>query len=306
MLVTGGAGFIGSHLVDALLDKGASVVVLDDLSTGKAENLTQHQRLELVVGTVEDAGLVARCANGCTHIAHLAAVVSVQDSIADPVRSHAVNLTSTMTLLEAVRREGAKIVFASSAAVYGDNGKAEQREGEESAPLSPYGVQKLASEHYVRCYSRLYGVRGVSFRQFNVYGPRQDPSSPYSGVISIFAKRALNNEDLFINGDGLQTRDFIYVSDVVACYLRALGEAHMTGQAVNVGTGEKTSIRSLAESLLETVGGSTSSIHHRDAVPGDIRYSCADTADAQASGFLGKTFVGLEEGLKKTIEWYRS
>lgn len=304
VLVTGGAGFIGSHLVDALLGRNDEVVVLDDLSTGKASNLPSHRSLTFVEGSVTDAGLVAECAQGCDAIAHLAAVVSVQDSIADPVRSHAVNLTSTVLVLEAAKRERARVVFASSAAVYGDNGQAVQKEGEEGVPISPYGIQKLGSEHYLRVYGQLYDVQGVSFRQFNVYGPRQDPSSPYSGVISIFCCRLLENRPLTVYGDGLQTRDFIYVRDVVESYLRAFAAPHLSGGPVNIGTGAATSVLELAHAVKSAAGSPSSEIGHAPAKAGDIRYSCADIAAFRDSGLAPDGFTGLEAGLQETLAWY--
>ncbi len=225
ILITGGAGFIGSHLSDALLANGYAVRVLDDLSTGKRSNLQlQHPKLQLIEGDVADAALVAQAAAGCQAVVHLAAVASVQASVEDPVKTHQSNFIGTLNVCEAMRLAGIRrVLFASSAAVYGNNGEGESiSEETPKAPLTPYAVDKLASEHYLDFYRRQHGLEPVVFRFFNIFGPRQDPSSPYSGVISIFSERALSGQPITVFGDGEQTRDFVYVGDLVSVMLQAL------------------------------------------------------------------------------------
>ena len=238
ILITGGAGFIGSHLVDALLAEGYAVRVLDDLSTGKRSNLPlENPRLELIEGDVADAALMTRVASGCQAVVHLAAVASVQASVDDPVRTHQSNFIGTLNLCEAMRLAGVKrVLFASSAAVYGNNGEGEAvSEDTPKAPLTPYASDKLASEYYLDFYRREHGLEPVVFRFFNIYGPRQDPSSPYSGVISIFCERALGGQPITVFGDGEQTRDFFYVADLVTLLLQGLRHATVQAGPVNVG-----------------------------------------------------------------------
>lgn len=225
ILITGGAGFIGSHLCDALLDKGYAVRILDDFSTGRRSNLqVDHPRLELIEGDVADAGLVTQAAAGCRAVVHLAAVASVQASVEDPVRTHQSNFIGTLNVCEAMRVHGVRrVLFASSAAVYGNNGEGESiSEDTPKAPLTPYAVDKLASEQYLDFYRRQHGLEPVVFRFFNIFGPRQDPSSPYSGVISIFCERAVQGLPITVFGDGEQTRDFLYVGDLVQVMVQAL------------------------------------------------------------------------------------
>ena len=212
ILITGGAGFIGSHLADALLAKGYAVRVLDNLSTGKPENLPMdHSRIELIEGDVADAALVQRCMQGCRAVVHLAAVASVQASVDDPVSTHQSNFIGTLNVCEAMRTHGVKrVLFASSAAVYGNNGEGLAiDEDTPKAPLTPYAVDKLASEQYLDFYRRQHALEPVVFRFFNIFGPRQDPSSPYSGVISIFTERAQQALPITVFGDREQTRDFV-------------------------------------------------------------------------------------------------
>jgi len=237
ILVTGGAGFIGSNLVDALLARGYAVRVLDNLSTGKRENLPQDTRVELIVGDVADADCVRRAVQGCRAVVHLAAVASVQASVDDPFGTHQSNLIGTLNLCEAMREAGVKrVLFASSAAVYGNNGEGHAiDEDTPKAPLTPYAADKLASEHYLDFYRRQHGLEPVVFRFFNIFGPRQDPSSPYSGVISIFTERAQKGSPIAVFGDGEQTRDFLYVADLVEVLVQALESPEAVEGAVNVG-----------------------------------------------------------------------
>jgi UDP-glucose 4-epimerase len=278
VLITGGAGFIGSHLVDGLLAKGCAVRVLDNLSTGKLRNLPlDNPRLELIEGDVADAALVLRCMAGCQAVAHLAAVASVQASVDDPVSTHQSNFIGTLNVCEAMREHQVKrIVFASSAAVYGNNGEGLAiDEDTAKAPLTPYAVDKLAGEQYLDFYRRQHGLEPVVFRFFNIFGPRQDPSSPYSGVISIFTERAQQGLPISVFGDGEQTRDFVYVGDLVAVLLQALTVPVLAVGAVNVGLGRATTLTQLLAEVSGLLGG-LPTVTHVAARAGDIRHSRAN------------------------------
>ena len=278
VLITGGAGFIGSHLADALLAKGHAVRILDDLSTGKRSNLAlNNPRIELIVGDVADAALVSRAAEGCKAVVHLAAVASVQASVDDPVRTHQSNFIGTLNVCEAMRQAGIKrVVFASSAAVYGNNGEGQAiSEDIAKAPLTPYASDKLASEYYLEFYARQHGLEPAIFRFFNIFGPRQDPSSPYSGVISIFAERAQKGLPIAVFGNGEQTRDFFYVGDVVKLLMQALELPQVEAGAVNVGLNKATSLNQLLAALAEVVG-TAPAVTYEEARSGDIRHSRAD------------------------------
>ncbi|MFK3775752.1 MULTISPECIES: NAD-dependent epimerase/dehydratase family protein [Pseudomonas] len=280
ILITGGAGFIGSHLCDALLEKGYAVRILDDLSTGKRSNLQLgHPRLQLIEGDVADAALVARATEGCQAVVHLAAVASVQASVEDPVKTHQSNFIGTLNLCEAMRLNGVRrVLFASSAAVYGNNGEGQSVfEDSPKAPLTPYAVDKLASEQYLDFYRRQHGLEPVVFRFFNIFGPRQDPSSPYSGVISIFAERALNGQPIMLFGDGEQTRDFLYVGDLVQVMVQAIEMPQVEEGAVNIGLNQATSLNQLLKAI-EQVVGSLPPVSHGPARSGDIRHSRADNS----------------------------
>jgi UDP-glucose 4-epimerase len=312
VLVTGGAGFIGSHTVDRLVADKSRVVVLDNLSTGKRANLAHHGPLtfaagspvELVVADVSH-GLFAplaaiTAAHGpISHIVHLAAQVSVVHSLANPLVDVQTNYIGTVQVLEYARALGVqKVVFASSAAVYGDGDGSPITEDAVLRPLSPYGVDKLASEHMMRAYASTHGLPSTPLRFFNVYGPRQDPSSPYSGVISIFADRARAGKPIMIFGDGLQTRDFVYVEDVARAVVAALRTAG-DGTAVNVGTGRETTVRALAETIV-ALAGSGSAITHAEARPGEILRSVAIVDRArQLLDFSAGTM--LRDGLAATL-----
>lgn len=278
ILITGGAGFIGSHLADALLAAGHRVRVLDNLSTGRRSNLAlADARLELVEGDVADAALVRRAVAGCQAVVHLAAVASVQASVDDPVSTHQSNFIGTLNVCEAMREAGVRrVVYASSAAVYGNNGEGVAvSEDTPKAPLTPYAVDKLASEQYLDFYRRAHGLEPAIFRFFNIYGPRQDPSSPYSGVISIFAERALSGTPISVFGDGEQTRDFFYIADLVPLLVQALNQAQVQPGAVNVGHNQAISLNQLLAAV-QAVLGSLPAISHGVARAGDIRHSRAD------------------------------
>jgi UDP-glucose 4-epimerase len=278
VLITGGAGFIGSHLVDALLAQGYAVRILDDLSSGKRSNLPlDSPRIELIEGDVADAGLVARAAQGCQAVAHLAAVASVQASVDDPVKTHQSNFIGTLNVCEAMRQAGIKrVVFASSAAVYGNNGEGQAiTEDTPKAPLTPYASDKLASEFYLDFYRRQHGLEPVVFRFFNIFGPRQDPSSPYSGVISIFAERAEKGLPITVFGDGEQTRDFFYVEDLVGLVLQGLTMPQVEEGAVNVGLNATTSLNELLGAFKQVVG-ELPAVTHVAERSGDIKHSRAN------------------------------
>lgn len=278
VLVTGGAGFIGSHLTDALLANGYSVRILDDLSTGKRQNLPMdNPRIEFIEGDVADTALVARAAKGCQAVVHLAAVASVQASVDDPVRTHQSNFIGTLSVCEAMRLAGIKrVVFASSAAIYGNNGEGESiDEDTAKAPLTPYASDKLASEYYLDFYRRQHGLEPVIFRFFNIFGPRQDPSSPYSGVISIFAERAQKRLPISVFGDGEQTRDFFFVSDLVKLLMQGLELPTVEAGAFNVGLNKATSLNQILETLSEVLG-ELPEVTYQPARSGDIRHSRAN------------------------------
>ncbi|WP_337056420.1 NAD-dependent epimerase/dehydratase family protein [Pseudomonas sp. USHLN015] len=280
ILVTGGAGFIGSNLVDALLARGHAVRVLDDLSTGKRSNLPlENPRVEFIEGNVADAARVARAMAGCKAVAHLAAVASVPASVDDPVSTHQANFVGTLNVCEAMRQHGVKrVTFASSASVYGQNGEGQAiDENTPVAPLTPYAVDKLASEQYLDFYRRQHGLEPAVFRFFNIFGPRQDPSSPYSGVISIFTERALAGTPITIFGDGEQTRDFVYVGDLVQVLVQALENPGVEAGPVNVGLQRSTSLKELLAAIGSVVG-ELPAISYAEARSGDIRHSLADNS----------------------------
>lgn len=291
VLVTGGAGFIGSNLVDALLAKGHSVRILDDMSTGKRSNLPMdNPKVELIEGDVADVALVTRVMAGCSAVVHLAAVASVQASVDDPVRTHQSNFVGTLNVCEGMREAGIKrVIFASSAAVYGNNGEGESIvEDTPKAPLTPYASDKLSSEYYLDFYRRQHGFEPAIFRLFNVFGPRQDPSSPYSGVISIFSERAVKGLPITIFGDGEQTRDFIYVGDLVQILVQAVEARQVEEGAVNVGLNKATTLKQMLEALSEVVG-QLPPISYAPARSGDIRHSRADNTRLLQRFTLGET-----------------
>ncbi|BAP41853.1 NAD-dependent epimerase/dehydratase family protein [Pseudomonas sp. LJDD11] len=302
ILITGGAGFIGSHLADALLAKGYPVRILDDLSTGKRSNLPlDNPNVELIEGDVADAALVARAAVGCQAVVHLAAVASVQASVDDPVKTHQSNFIGTLNVCEAMREAGIKrVVFASSAAVYGNNGEGEPiSEDTPKAPLTPYASDKLSSEHYLDFYRRQHALEPVVFRFFNIFGPRQDPSSPYSGVISIFAERATQGKPISVFGDGEQTRDFFYIGDLVKLLVQALEQPTVEEGAINVGLNQTTSLNQLLAALKDVVG-SLPEVSYQQARPGDIRHSRANN-QRLLQRFTLETPMPLTDGLARLL-----
>lgn len=302
ILVTGGAGFIGSNLVDALVARGYAVRVLDNLSTGKRSNLPVAGNVELIVGDVADADTVQRAVQGCRAVVHLAAVASVQASVDDPVGTHQSNLVGTLNLCEAMRDAGIRrVVFASSAAVYGNNGEGEPiGEDTPKAPLTPYAADKLASEHYLDFYRRQHGLEPAVFRFFNIYGPRQDPSSPYSGVISIFTERAQKGLPIAVFGDGEQTRDFVYVGDLVEILVQALESFEAQEGAVNVGLNQATSLNQLLEAVGDVLGG-LPAVSYQAARQGDIRHSRAHNTRLLQRYRLPEPPTDMRSGLAKLL-----
>ncbi|MBE7929188.1 NAD-dependent epimerase/dehydratase family protein [Pseudomonas saudiphocaensis] len=302
ILVTGGAGFIGSNLVDALLARGYSVRVLDNLSTGKRSNLPVDKRVELIEGDVADAQVVRSALQGCGAVVHLAAVASVQASVDDPVGTHRSNLIGTLNLCEAMREVGVRrVVFASSAAVYGNNGEGQAiDEDTPKSPLTPYAADKLASEHYLDFYRRQHGLEPVVFRFFNIYGPRQDPSSPYSGVISIFTERAQQGLPIAVFGDGEQTRDFLYVGDLVELLVQALECKEAPKGATNVGLNQATSLNQLLTAIGDVLGD-LPTVNYHAARGGDIRHSRANNARLLQRFRLPEPATDMRNGLAKLL-----
>jgi UDP-N-acetylglucosamine/UDP-N-acetyl-alpha-D-glucosaminouronate 4-epimerase len=302
VLVTGGAGFIGSHLVEALLDQGRTVRVVDNLATGHRSNLAHLEgAFEWLEGDLADYRVCVEATKDVADVVHQAAIPSVPRSVAEPLESHASGPTATLNLLEAARLAGARrFVFAASSSAYGDTEDLPKHEGMVPNPLSPYAAAKLAGEHYVRVYARTMGLDGVSLRYFNVFGPRQDPSSPYSGVISLFARIMAEGRRPLIYGDGGQTRDFTYVANVVQANLKALqSERPLGGEALNVGTGRRISLLELVVAINDALGTSLEP-EFRPARVGDVRDSQASLDRIKA--VLGyEPSVDFEEGLRRTL-----
>jgi UDP-glucose 4-epimerase len=305
VLVTGGAGFIGSHLSTALVAEGCAVIVLDNLSSGRLSNLDEiKDHISFLQGDIRDQETVKKAAHGCDAIFHLAAVVSVPQTIRRPVDSAWINELGTLIVLETARQKNVeRVVFASSSAVYGDDPQLPKHEDMKPRPRSPYAVQKLSGEYYGRLYSDLYGIQTTCLRLFNIFGPKQDPSSPYSGVISIFMTQAVLKMPPVIYGDGQQTRDFLYVKDVVKALILA-GRSTNGGKAVlNVGSGNFITIKQLWE-MISRLSDYTAEAQYQQLRPGDILKSVASIERVKSTlGF--EPDLSLEEGLEITLDWYR-
>ena len=299
VVVTGGAGFIGSHIAWELV-KDNEVVVIDNLHAGKEENVPPGAKL--VKADIRDYDAIADLIKQADYVFHEAAQVSVGESVRDPVFTEEVNVIGTLNILKALLEGHGKLIFASSAAVYGDNPNLPLKEAERPRPLSPYGVTKATGEEYLRVFHELYGLPVVALRYFNVFGPRQS-ANQYAGVISIFINRALKNEPLVIFGDGKQTRDFIYVKDVVKANVLVAESKRANGRVFNVATGKQTSILELAQKVIGITGANASIVFGKPR-PGDIRHSLADISEIRKLGFEPEW--SLEDGLKKTVEWYAS
>ncbi len=307
-LVTGGAGFIGSHIVERLLELGRRVRVIDNFSTGRRENLEplaarQGANLDVMEADIRDVAAVKRAMLGATHVVHQAALASVQRSVSDPVPTHDVNMTGTLQLLEAARAEKVRrFVFAGSSSVYGDQPELPKHEAMSPRPRSPYALSKLVGESYCQLYFELYGLETVTLRYFNVFGPRQTPDSQYAAVIPLFSRAVVRGETPSIFGDGQQTRDFTFIENVVQANLLALTRPGVGGQVVNVGCGDRTSLIE----LLETLGR----LHGKPVKPEFLPPRAGDVRDSQASIDAARNLLGydpkvnLEEGLRRTLDWF--
>ena len=319
VIITGGAGFIGSHLAEELSRRGYRAVVLDDLSTGKMENIShllgpsmgsaqsplprwerskvRVNNVEFIHGSITDLSLLQKLFHGVDYVFHQAAIPSVPRSIENPQASHEANITGTLNVLLAAKDNGVKkVIYASSCAVYGDTPTLPKTEDMSPNPQSPYTVTKLAGEYYCQVFHQVYGLPTVCLRYFNVYGPRQDPSSQYAAVIPRFICQVLDNRPPIIFGDGKQTRDFVYIKDVVDVNILA-AESDATG-VYNIGRGERISINRLAELVIKLVGNSVEPVH-REPRPGDIGHSLADISRARQFGYNPRH--NLEEGLRETV-----
>ncbi len=306
-LITGGAGFIGCNLVRYVLSKGHQVVVLDDFSTGKRENLRDLQgRIELIEADIRDASNVERAVAGCAAVFHEAALGSVPRSIADPITSHEVNVNGTINVLEACRKAGVKrIVFAASSSAYGDQAESPKHEGMVPMPISPYAAGKLACEAYLRAYSAVYGLETLCLRYFNVFGPHQDPAGAYAAVIPAFVSRLLANQSPVVFGDGEQSRDFCYIDNVCqANWLAATAASTVcNGQAINIACNRRTSLNEILALLNRLLGTNVQAVY-QPARSGDVKHSQADIRLAEKLiGYVPKVF--FEEGLTKAIGWYK-
>jgi len=304
-LVTGGAGFIGSHLAEELVRRGETVRVVDNLSTGKRQNIAHLPSVEFIEGDLADVQVAQRAVQGIDFVLHQAAIPSVPRSIDDPITSNRANIDASLSLLVAARDAGVKrLVFAGSSSAYGNAPTLPKVETMAAAPLSPYALQKLVSEQYCLMFTRLYGLQTVTTRYFNVFGPRQDPSSPYSGVISLFISALCDGRRPTIYGDGEHTRDFTYVANVVDGVLRACTAESAGGEVINVATGGRISLNTLFKTVRDLVGATGEPIY-ADPRAGDVKDSQADISKARR--ILGyQPSVSFEDGLARTVEWYRA
>ncbi|HIP88934.1 MAG TPA: SDR family oxidoreductase [Thermococcus paralvinellae] len=298
IVVTGGAGFIGSHIAEEL-SKDNEVVVIDNLHSGRVENVPEN--VKFVQADIRDYESIVEIMSQADYVFHEAALVSVVESVEKPVLTEEINVLGTLNILRALSEGHGKLIFASSAAVYGDNQNLPLKEEEKPMPLSPYGVTKVSGEYYCKIFYELYGVPAVALRYFNVFGERQGYNQ-YAGVISIFINRALKNEPLIIFGDGKQTRDFIYVKDVVKANVLVAEKKRANGEVFNVARGERTTILELAMKIIDATNSSSPIIFDKPR-PGDIKHSQADISKIKKLGF--KPEYSLEEGLLRTVEWYR-
>src|SRR5687767_631408 len=304
-LVTGGAGFIGSHLAEELVRRGHGVRVADSLVTGNRTNLEHLPQVEFLEGDLAEMTFAQRAVADCEYVLHQAAIPSVPRSVKDPVTSNRANVDGTLNMLVAARDAGVRrLVFAGSSSAYGDTPTLPKHEGLPTNPLSPYALQKVIGEQYLQMFTRLYRLETVSIRYFNVFGPRQDPTSAYSGVISVFATALLGNRPPTIYGDGEQTRDFTYVANVVDGVLRACEAPGANGQIINVATGGRISLNQLFDTMRKLTGATTQPVYVESRA-GDVRDSQADIRLArQILGY--EPIVPFDEGLQKTVEWYRT
>jgi UDP-glucose 4-epimerase len=302
-LVTGGAGFIGSHLCARLCSDGHDVRALDDLSSGHRANLDGVD-VDLIVGDLRDQEALECATEGADYVLHHAAIASVQYSVEHPLQEQDVNVVGTLRLLEAARAAGVKrVVFAASAAAYGADETVPKQESMPAVPISPYGLSKVSGEHYCRVWSHVYELETICLRYFNIFGPRQDPASPYSGVISIFARTMIEGRAPMVHGDGEQSRDFTYVDNVVEANLRACAMEQTAGQVYNIGCARAITINQLVQAI-NTALGSELIPKHVTSRSGDVRASLADiTAACNALGYSPTTT--FEDGLVRTLDWMR-
>jgi len=306
-LVTGGAGFVGSHLADALLKGGFRVRVIDNLATGYLENLSALTGdLDFINASITDDEALERALENVELVFHEAAIPSVPRSVKFPRESHDASVEGTFKLLLAARdRNVRRVVYAASSSAYGDQAESPKRESMRPDPLSPYAVAKLVGEYYCQVFTRSYGLETVSLRYFNVFGPRQDPGSEYSGVISRFVRALQNNEPPVVYGDGEQSRDFTYIANVVDANLRAAEATAAVGEIINIGNGQSVTINELLKILKELSGKQNVNAQYQPARPGDVRHSQADLS--RAAELLEYTpKVGLEEGLRLTLDWWQT
>ena len=304
-LVTGGAGFIGSHLSEELVRRGHAVRVADSFITGQRRNLEHIRGVDLVEGDLADMAVATRAVAGMDYVLHEAAIASVPRSVDDPLESHSANATATLNVLVAARDAGVKrLLFASSSAEQGNAPEMPKREDTPAEPLTPYALQKVMGTEYCRMFTRLYGFETVATRYFNVFGPRQDPGSPYSGVISLFATALLDGRQPTIYGDGEQTRDFTYVANIVDGVLRACEAPQAAGEVINIATGHRVSLNELLRVMNHIVGTHLQPIY-KEPRKGDVKDSQADISKAKT--LLGYApIVSLEDGLRHTLDWCRS
>jgi len=305
-LVTGGAGFIGSHTVDELVRRGHGVVVLDDLSSGKEENLADvRNKITFVKGSITDIESVQKAMHQAEYVIHLAARTSVPRSMKDPLDTNRINVEGTLNVLVAARDNKVKrFVFAASSSAYGETPTLPKTESMQPAPISPYGVTKYVGELYAQTFGRCYGLENVSLRYFNIFGPRQDPDSPYSGVLSRFTTAFLEGSQPTVYGDGEQTRDFTFVENAVQANLLACETPNASKSVFNIGTGSRISLNQTLE-LLRRISGKNLSAKYEPPREGDIRDSQADIGKARES--LGyEPVILFEEGLQRTYDWYRT
>jgi nucleoside-diphosphate-sugar epimerase len=305
-LITGGAGFIGSNIASTLAASGARVRVIDDLSTGHRENLEEIKGdLDFIQASIGDEAALARALEDVELVFHEAAIPSVPRSVENPRETHVACVDATFSLLLAARdRKVRRLVYAASSSAYGDQPTLPKKEEMSPDPLSPYAVAKLVGEYYCQVFTRVYGLETVALRYFNVFGPRQDPGSQYSGVISRFIDSLIRGEQPVIFGDGEQSRDFTYVENVVQANLRAAEAEGAVGRVINIGNGQRTTLNELLEELKSLTGRSDVEVDYRPARSGDVRHSLADTQ--RARDLLGfEPGIGLREGLQLTIDWWK-
>jgi nucleoside-diphosphate-sugar epimerase len=304
-LVTGGAGFIGSHLTEELIRRGERVRVVDSFITGKRENLAHIPGIELLEGDLADFEVAQSAVAGMDYVLHQAAIPSVPRSVQDPITSNRANIDASLNVLVAARDAGVRrVVYAGSSSAYGNTPTLPKVETMGTAPLSPYALQKLVAEQYCQMFTRLYELQTVTIRYFNVFGPRQDPGSPYSGVISLFIRSLVEGRRPTIYGDGGQTRDFTYVANVVDGVLRACLAPDASGEVINVATGGRISLNELFSALKDLTGASVEPIY-AEGRAGDVRDSQADIGKARR--LLGyEPHVTLQQGLEKTVAWFRN